>query len=34
LKFDEVMIFGLELVDYKEFDTIVEKNNQFRIAKA
>jgi len=28
------MIFGLELVDYKEFDTIVEKINQFRIAKA
>ena len=27
LKFDEVMIFGLELVDYREFDTIVEKNN-------
>jgi hypothetical protein len=34
LKYDEVMIFGLELVDYKEFDTIVEKINQFRIAKA
>lgn len=34
LKFDEVMIFGLQLVDYREFDTIVEKINQFRIAKA
>lgn len=34
LKFDELMIFGLQLVDYKEFDTIVEKIDQFRIAKA
>jgi hypothetical protein len=34
LKFDEVMIFGLQLVDYREFDTIVEKINQYRIAKA
>lgn len=34
LKFDEVMIFGLQLVDYREFDTIVEKINKFRIAKA
>ena len=34
LKFDELMIFGLQLVDYREFDTIVEKINQFRIAKA
>jgi len=34
LKFDEVMIFGLQLVDYREFETIVEKINQFRIAKA
>jgi hypothetical protein len=34
LKFDEVMIFGLQLVDYREFDIIVEKINQFRIAKA
>lgn len=33
LKFDELMIFGLQLVDYREFDTIVEKINQFRIAK-
>jgi len=34
LKFDELRIFGLQLVDYREFDTIVEKINQFRIAKA
>lgn len=34
LKFDEIMIFGLQLVDYREFDTIVEKINQFRVAKA
>lgn len=34
LKFDELKIFGLQLVDYREFDTIVEKVKQFRIAKA
>lgn len=34
LKFDELKIFGLQLVDYREFDSIVEKINQFRIAKA
>lgn len=34
LKFDELMMFGLQLVDYREFDTVVEKINQFRIAKA
>ena len=34
LKFDELMIFGLQLVDYRVFDTIVEKIDQFRIAKA
>jgi hypothetical protein len=34
LKFDELMMFGLQLVDYRAFDTIVEKINQFRIAKA
>lgn len=34
LKFDELMMFGLQLVDYRRFDTIVEKINQFRIAKA
>jgi len=28
------MIFGLQLVDFREFDTIIEKINQFRIAKA
>ena len=34
LKFDELRIFGLQLVDYREFDLIVEKINKFRIAKA
>jgi hypothetical protein len=34
VKFDELMMFGLQLVDYRKFDTIVEKVNQFRIAKA
>lgn len=34
LKFDEIMIFGLQLVDFRIFDTIVEKIEQFRIAKA
>ena len=34
LKFDELKIFGLQLVDYRKFDIIVEKINQFRIAKA
>ncbi|MFA6335234.1 MAG: AlwI family type II restriction endonuclease [Bacteroidales bacterium] len=34
LKFDELMIFGLQLVDYRVFDTIVEKIDLFRIAKA
>ena len=34
LKFDELKMFGLQLVDYREFDTIVERINQFRIAKA
>jgi hypothetical protein len=34
LKFDELRVFGLQLVDYREFDIIVEKINQFRIAKA
>jgi hypothetical protein len=33
LKFDELMMFGLQLVDYRGFDTIVDKINQFRIAK-
>mgnify|MGYP006282802019 CR=1 FL=1 len=34
LKFDELRMFGLQLVDYREFNTIVEKTNRFRIAKA
>lgn len=34
LKFDELMIFGLQLVDYRQFDTVVEKIEHFRIAKA
>ena len=34
LKFDELRIFGLQLVDYRKFDSIVEKINQFRVAKA
>lgn len=34
LKFDELKMFGLQLVDYRGFDTIVHKINQFRIAKA
>ena len=34
LKFDELKMFGLQLVDYRKFDTIVDKINQFRIAKA
>ncbi|MCQ2309930.1 MAG: AlwI family type II restriction endonuclease [Bacteroidales bacterium] len=34
LKFDELMIFGLQLIDYRRFDTIVDKIEQFRTAKA
>jgi hypothetical protein len=34
LKFDEVQIFGLQLVDYKLFDTIIAKIEKFRIEKA
>jgi hypothetical protein len=34
LKFDELMIFGLQLVDYREFDTIASTINEFRAAKA
>lgn len=34
LKFDELMIFGLQLVDYRKFDNIVSKINKFRTAKA
>lgn len=33
LRFDELMIFGLQLVDYREFDNIVDKIEQFRIEK-
>ena len=31
LKFDELMIFGLQLTDYREFDSIVKKIEKFRI---
>lgn len=34
LKFDELMIFGLQLTDYRVFDNIVSKINDFRTAKA
>jgi hypothetical protein len=34
LKFDELMIFGLQLIDHRLFDDIVEKIEQFRIEKA
>lgn len=34
LKFDELMFFGLQLVDYRKFDKIVQKVNEFRTAKA
>ena len=34
LKFDELMIFGLQLVDFRQFDTIVAKIDTFRTAKA
>lgn len=34
LKFDELRIFGLQLVDYHQFNNIVAKIDQFRIAKA
>lgn len=33
LKFDELMIFGLQLVDYRMFETIVEKIERFRVKK-
>jgi hypothetical protein len=33
LKFDELMIFGLQLVDYRLFNNIVSKIEQSRIAK-
>lgn len=34
LKFDELMFFGLQLVDYRQFENIVSKINNFRTAKA
>jgi len=34
LSFDEIMFFGLQLVDYRIFDNIVAKIEQFRIEKA
>lgn len=34
LKFDELMLFGLQLVDYRHFENIVSKINDFRTAKA
>jgi hypothetical protein len=33
LTFDELMMFGLQIVDYRLFDVIVEKINKFRTAK-
>lgn len=34
LKFDELMIYGLQLVDYRDFDKIVNKIDAFRTLKA
>lgn len=34
LKFDELWLFGMQLVDYNDFDLIVHKIEDFRIAKA
>lgn len=34
LKFDELMIFGLQLVDYRDFDKIAKKIDVFRTLKA
>ena len=34
LKFDELQIFGMQLTDYHEFDNIVRKIEDFRVAKA
>lgn len=33
LKFDELQIFGMQLTDWRKFDTIVRKIEEFRIAK-
>ena len=34
LKFDELQIFGMQLTDYHNFDTIVKKIENFRVKKA
>lgn len=34
LKFDELQMFGMQLTDYHDFDSIVQKIEQYRIAKA
>jgi hypothetical protein len=34
LKFDELRLFGLQLTDYRDFDQIVLKIEQFRVEKA
>ena len=34
LKFDELRLFGLQLTDYRDFDHIVSRIEQFRIEKA
>jgi hypothetical protein len=34
LNFDEIMLFGLQLIDYRIFNNIVAKIEQYRIAKA
>ncbi len=34
LKFDELKMFGLQLVDYRNFEAIVNKIKDFRLAKA
>lgn len=34
LTFDEVMIFGMQLTDYRQFDAVVAKIDDFRIEKA
>ena len=34
LKFDELQMFGMQLVDYHDFDRIVQKIEHFRIEKA
>jgi len=33
LKFDELMIFGLQLIDYRNFGDVVSKIDEFRVAK-